>query len=178
MDKSKSKFSVRDLCLIGIFTAVIAVASQLGIPMPYGVPMTLQTLVIPLAGVALGAKNGAASALIYVALGAAGVPVFAGYTGGLAVVFGVTGGFILSFPAMAFAAGIGTKKNKAVWLIPGLAAGAAFNYICGMLWFGFAAGVDLKTAFTACVLPFIPTAVIKIVLAAVLGSQIRRALKK
>lgn len=178
MDKNKLKFSVRDLCLIGTFTAVIAASSQLGIPMPYGVPMTLQSLVIPLAGVALGAKKGAVSALIYVVLGAAGVPVFAGYTGGITIVFGVTGGFILSFPAMAFAAGAGGEKGGAIWLISGLAAGAAFNYICGMLWFCVAAGADLKTAFTACVLPFIPTAVIKIVLAAVLGSQIRRAAGK
>ena len=55
---NKLKFSVRELCFIGIFTAMITVTSQLSIPMPYGVPMTLQTFFIPFAGVVLGAKNG------------------------------------------------------------------------------------------------------------------------
>jgi biotin transport system substrate-specific component len=178
MDKNKFKFSVRELCFIGIFAAVIAVSSQLAIPMPYGVPMTLQTLVIPIAGIALGAKKGAVATLIYVALGAAGVPVFAGYQGGMGIVFGMTGGFILSFPVMAFAAGLGGGKNKAIWLAIGLAGGAALNYLCGMLWFGYVAAVDLETAFLACVLPFIPTAILKIILAAILGRQIKRALMR
>jgi biotin transport system substrate-specific component len=175
---NKLKFSARDFCFIGIFAAVIAVTSQLAIPMPYGVPMTLQTFVIPAAGLILGAKNGAVSTLIYVALGAAGVPVFAGYRGGMGAIFGATGGFILSFPAMAFLAGAGEKKTGAAWSLCGLVIGSAANYICGMLWFCFVAGVDLKAAFLACVLPFIPTAIIKIVLVFIIGRQARRALIK
>ena len=174
----RSKFSVRDLCFTGIFAAVITVASQLSVPMPYGVPMTLQTFVIPLAGIALGAKKGAIATFIYIGLGAAGIPVFAGYAGGMGIVLGPTGGFILSFPVMALLAGAGAKKDKMTWLASGLVAGAAFNYICGMLWFGFATSADLKTAFAACVMPFIPTAIVKIALAAVFGRQVRRALAK
>ena len=174
---NRLKFSVRELCFIGIFTTLIAVVSQLSVPMPYGVPMTLQTFVIPFAGVVLGAKNGTVSTLIYVVLGAIGVPVFAGYMGGPGTLFGMTGGFILSFPLMALAAGVGEGKNNAIWwLVSGLVAGALLNYICGMLWFSFVMSVDLKAAFAACVLPFIPTSIIKIVLVAVLGRQIKRAL--
>ena len=172
----KFRFTIREFCFAGIFTALIVAASQLVIPMPYGVPMTLQTFVVPLAGMVLGAKVGTVSVLAYVALGAAGVPVFAGFTGGLGVVFGMTGGFILSFPIMALAAGLGEKKNKALWSVSGLVAGAAVNYICGMLWFAFMAGCGLKTAFLACVLPFVPTAILKIVLVYVFGRQIRRVL--
>ena len=176
---NKLKFSVRELCFIGIFTAIITVASQLSIPMPYGVPMTLQTFAIPLAGVVLGAKNGTVSTLIYVVLGAIGVPVFAGYMGGPGALFGMTGGFILSFPLMALAAGVGEGKNNAIWLlVSGLVIGALLNYICGMLWFCFVMSVDLEAAFTGCVLPFIPTSIVKIVLVAVLGRQVKRALVK
>ena len=173
---NKLKFSVRDLCFIGIFTAIITVVSQLSIPMPYGVPITLQTFVIPLSGIVLGAKKGTVSTLIYVLLGAIGVPVFAGYTGGMGIVLGMTGGFILSFPVMALTAGIGERKNNVIWLVSGLVVGSVINYICGMFWFSFVMSSDLKTAFAACVLPFIPTAIIKIVLVAILGRQIKRVL--
>lgn len=172
------KLSVRDTCYIGIFTAIITVCAQLSIPMPYGVPMTLQTFAIPLAGVVLGARKGAFSTLIYVLLGAIGVPVFAGFTGGLNIVLGATGGFILSFPLMAIAAGIGESKNNKAWLMCGLLAGAIINYLCGMLYFTVVMSSDIKTAFVACVLPFIPTAIVKIVLVAVLGKYFKTALVK
>jgi biotin transport system substrate-specific component len=171
-------FTVRDICYIGIFAAVITVCAQISIPMPYGVPMTLQTFAIPLAGVVLGTRNGTYSALVYVLLGAIGAPVFAGFSGGLRDILGATGGFILSFPLMALAAGIGERKHKKTWLVGGLAAGAIINYICGTLYFTAVMQSDLKTAFIACVLPFIPTAIIKIGLVAVLGKTLKTALVK
>ena len=172
----KKTLSTRDLCFVGIFTAIIVVMAQLSVPMPYGVPMTLQTLAIPLAGVILGAKNGTFSTLVYVLLGAIGVPVFAGFTGGLGIVIGSTGGFILSFPIMALTAGIGADKGSKIWLAAGLLVGAVINYLCGMFMYSFVTGSDLQKAFVACVLPFIPTAIIKAVLAGVLGLNIRNAL--
>jgi len=172
------KLSVRDISYIGIFTTIITVCAQLSIPMPYGVPMTLQTFAIPLAGVVLGTKNGTFSALIYVLLGAIGVPVFAGFTGGLGIVLGATGGFILSFPLMALTAGIGISKNNKICLVCGLLAGTVINYLCGMLYFTVVMSSDLKTAFIACVLPFIPTAIVKIGLVAVLGKSLKTALVK
>lgn len=175
---SKKKLSVRDLCFIGIFTAVISVLAQISIPMPYGVPMTLQTFAIPLAGIILGAKKGAFAALTYVLLGAFGVPVFAGFTGGFGIVFGPTGGFILSFPLMALAAGIGAERNNKTGLFVGLISGAIINYICGMLMFSLITSYSLNTAFVACVLPFIPTSILKMILAAVLGVKVKHVLEK
>ena len=169
---SNRKFSIQDLCAVGIFTAIITICAQLSIPMPYGVPMTLQTFAVLLSGIVLGAKKGALSTLVYVLLGAVGVPVFANFTGGLGIVFGPTGGFILSFPLMALAAGIGGSKNKKLLLVAGLVAGAALNYICGVLFFSLIMSADIGTAITVCVLPFILTDIIKIVLAAVLGKRV------
>ena len=74
---SKSKFSVRDICYAGLFAAVIAVMAQISIPMPLGVPMTMQTFAITLAAVVLGSKLSAIATLVYLALGAVGVPVLA-----------------------------------------------------------------------------------------------------
>ncbi|HWP51982.1 MAG TPA: biotin transporter BioY, partial [Clostridia bacterium] len=175
---STKKLSVRDLCFIGIFIAIITVMAQISFQMPYGVPMTLQTFAIPLAGIVLGARRGMLSTLTYVLLGAFGVPVFAGFSGGLGVVLGPTGGFILSFPLMALAAGIGAERNNKVMLACGLIAGAVINYICGMLMFSLITSCSLTTAFVACVLPFIPTAIIKMVFAGVFGMKIKHLLEK
>ena len=78
----KSKISIQDICSIAIMTALIAVMAQISIPMPLGVPMTMQTFAITLAGIVLGSKRGALSAIVYLLLGAVGVPVFAGFSGG------------------------------------------------------------------------------------------------
>lgn len=185
------KTSVRNLCYIAVFTAIIAVVSQLSVPLPGGVPMTLQTLIIPLAGVILGAKRGTISTLIYVLLGAVGVPVFAGFTGGIGIVLGMTGGFIVSFPLMALLAGwadsLGTslsvkhKNNKVIYyaiLTSGLVLGAVINYAVGTVWFAIASGSSMAYSFTACVAPFIIPSIIKIVLIGILGPILRHALVK
>lgn len=172
------ELSVRDICYIAIFTAIITVCAQLSIPMPYGVPMTLQTFAIPLAGVVLGPKKGTLSTLVYILLGAVGAPVFASFSGGINIILGATGGFILSFPLMTLAAGVGESKNNIAWLVCGLISGALVNYLCGMLYFAAVMASDLTTAFITCILPFILTDFIKLVLVAVLGKGIKTALVK
>ena len=167
---------VGDLCLISIFTAIIVIMAQIAIPMPYGVPMTLQTLAISLAGILLGPKKGTIAVLLYILIGAVGAPVFAGFTGGPGAVFGLTGGFIMSFPVLSFASGFGAAKNNPRWLYGGLVAGVMINYICGVVYFSFLTSNDLITSFTACVLLFIPTDLLKIVTAGLLGSKVRMLL--
>ena len=173
--KAKS-IPIKDLCMMAVFTAIIAVMAQIVIPMPYMVPMTLQTLAIPLAGIMLGSKKGTISTVVYVLLGAVGAPVFAGFTGGLGTVFGPTGGFILSFPILAFAAGYGTKKSNKFWLWGGLVAGVVINYLCGVIYFSLYTSNDLITSFTACVLVFIPTDIIKVLIAGLFGVKVRQLL--
>jgi biotin transport system substrate-specific component len=89
------------------FAAALALASQIALPMPgTPVPFTLQPLVVVLAGLWLGPVAGAASMLLYLALGAAGLPVFAPFGApGIARFFGPTGGYLLAYPVSAFAAG-------------------------------------------------------------------------
>ena len=175
---------VRDICFIAIITAIIAIFAQISIPMPAGVPFTLQTFIIPLAGIILGWKKGSIAVIIYVILGAIGLPVFSQQTGGFACLFGRTGGFILSFPLMALFAGffsdISINKSlrvKYIFIAAGLVLGSAINYIFGMLMFSFVTSGSLKEAFIICVLPFIPTSVIKIIITGILGENIRRILK-
>ena len=158
--------------------AVCAVMAQISIPMPLGVPMTMQTFAVTLAGIVLGARKGALSVLVYILLGMSGVPVFAGFTGGFQKLVGPTGGFLISFPIMAFLIGTGVKyyqKSKAVFILF-LVLGTTINYVIGVMMFCVLTGSTVLTGVSACVLPFIPTAIIKAILAAVLGIQIRRRL--
>ncbi len=101
---SENKQNVRNLVQIAAFTALLAIMAQISIPMPAGVPMTMQTLAVPLAGLILGANRGTLATVLYVLLGIFGVPVFAGFSGGPGIAFGITGGFIISFPLMAYLA--------------------------------------------------------------------------
>jgi len=169
----REKLSAKDLCYIGIFTAVMVVCAQLAIPLPGGVPMTLQTWAISFAGIVLGAKKGALSAIIYVLLGAIGVPVFANFTGGIGIVIGPTGGFILSFPIMALLAGMGWGKQSVIWLVTWLILGTVINFLAGMLYFSFIMDTSLQTAFMIAVLPFIPSAVIRIVILTIVSKSMK-----
>ena len=169
---------IKDLTFSAIFTAVTAVLAQITIPLPGGVPFTLQTFAVILAGLVLGKKRGAVSALIYVLLALVGVPVLAGLTGGPGAVFGVTGGFIITFPILAFSAGYGMEtKNRWVELA-GILIGVVLNYIAGVIWFSVAADRSMKEAVMLCVVPFLITDAIKIIMAYLLAPVLRRALQK
>lgn len=184
------KTAVRQWIYVAVFTAITAVMAQLSIPMPGGVPMTLQTLAVPLAGLVLGRKYGTMSSVLYVLLALCGLPVLAGMSGGLGVVLGMTGGFIVSFPLMAYLAGWGivladTKKREnpessvlgRSWIIiVFLVLGAVINYLAGMAWFSVVTGSSMKEAFVLCVAPFLPTSALKILAAAWLGPVLRATL--
>ena len=92
---SKSKSNVLSLVYMAMFVAIITVCAQIQIPMT--VPFTLQTLGIFMAAAMLGWKRGLISVAVYVLLGAIGVPVFAGFSGGIGVLGGPTGGYIIGF---------------------------------------------------------------------------------
>ena len=172
-----STLSIREICYIAIFTALICIMAQIAIPLPGGVPLTLQTLAVPLAGIVLGARRGTVSTLVYVLLAAVGVPVLANFQGGIGAVFGMTGGFIISFPLMALISGLVSDKgikSPIYWL--GLLGGVLTNYLVGTLWFVFIADTTVMAALTACVIPFIPTTVIKLVLSGLLGDVLKKAL--
>ena len=169
-----SKISIQDICSISIMTAITVVLAQISIPMPLGVPMTMQTFAVTLAGIVLGAKRGAISMIIYVLLGAIGVPVLANFSGGFQHLIGPTGGFLLSFPIMAYLIGIGTKmrRQEGMFLLF-LILGTAANYAIGVLMFCILMKASIWTGITACVLPFIPTAIIKAAVEYILGLKLQ-----
>ena len=103
--RTYSKTSYMALC--GLFAALMAICSLISIPLGFTpVPVNLATLGVFLAGGLLGKKYGTISIAVYVLLGAVGVPVFAGFRGGLSVLVGPTGGYIIGYVAAAFLVGL------------------------------------------------------------------------
>ncbi|GAA3823067.1 biotin transporter BioY [Cellulomonas soli] len=111
-----------DVALVATFAAFIAVCAILpGIPTPSGVPITLQTFAVILAGLVLGARRGTLAVLLYLAVGLAGLPVFAGGTGGTAVLAGPSVGYLLAFPFAAALAGFlvgALRRVRPSWRFP------------------------------------------------------------
>lgn len=172
--------SLRDLILAGLFAALTAVAAQLSFKLPItGVPFTLQVLTVLLAGLLLGARWGAAALAAYVALGAAGVPVFAGFKSGLGVLLGPTGGYLFSYPVAALvtglAAGTGARAGLGRLALAAL-AGLLVIYAGGAGWAVLVGGKGFLAVMSGWVLPFVPYDLAKAALAVAVARSVRAAL--
>ena len=169
----KKKYTnIQELCIIGLATALICVIAPFSLPLPLGVPMTLQSFIIILTAVILGAKRSATATLIYVLLGSFGLPVFSNFTGGWQCLMGPTGGFILSFPIMAFVIGLGSS----LWL--GMLVGTLINYTCGVIMFCLVTESSLVVGITTCVLPFIAFTIIECSLAFFIGVNVKKRINQ
>ena len=155
--------------------AVTAAAAQITIPLS-PVPFTLQVLAVILSGLLLGVRNGALAQAVYVLVGAVGVPVFSGFTGGLGHVFGPTGGYLISYPIAAAVAGLAAKtvagdsRSRALWF--GFfwgCTGLAIIYALGATWLAVVSGLTPKVAIATGVLPFVVFDLIKVGLAALVA---------
>ncbi|EGK11639.1 biotin transporter BioY [Kroppenstedtia eburnea] len=176
---TKSTTRIRNMVLAAMFAALLAVSGQIAIPVP-PVPVTLQTLVVMLAGSVLGARWGAASVGIFILLGAFGVPVFSGGQGGLAVLVGPTAGYIWSWPVAAFLIGWlteGSAPRLRFWklMVYHVVWGIAFIDLCGVLWMMFSLGLDVRAALAGGVLPFIPGDAVKAAVASTAALHLNRA---
>lgn len=170
------KISTRTIVSIGMFTAVLSVLSIISIPMPSGVPITLQTFAVALCGYVLGWKKGTASTLLYILLGTIGVPVFAGMTGGPAWLVGYTGGFIWGFFFLTLFCGAGGKqKNIVICVIFGL-IGLAACHALGAIQFAAVASKDLGASFLTVSAPYIGKDVISIAGAYLVALPVKKAL--
>jgi biotin transport system substrate-specific component len=160
-----------------LMAAVTAVAAQIAIPLPFSpVPFTLQVLAVVLSGLLLGPRYGALAQAIYVLIGAVGVPVFAQFMGGLGVVLGPRGGYLLSYPIAAAIAGLAAKtvagdnRRRALWtgFLWGC-AGLAVIYAFGTIWLVVVTRLPIAAALAQGVAPFVVFDLIKVALATLLA---------
>jgi len=160
---------ITTIVLCALFAAITAVLSQIAIPMPSGVPVTLQTFAIALCGFYLCTARATVSTVVYVLLGAVGVPVFSGFKGGIASIVGPTGGFIIGFIAMAAISGIAFRNMPEKFRIPLRIAmgilGVAACHICGFVQYALVAGKDLLSSFLLVSAPYLIKDIASVVLA-------------
>lgn len=175
----KSGFTIRQIAIIGVMTAATCILAPFSIPIG-PVPISLTNLVIYFSLYILGTRNAVISYLVYLLMGLIGVPVFSGFTSGPEKLFGPTGGYLIGFIPMAIIAGIFIDKfaSKRVLCCAGMIFGTIVCYLCGTAWLAFQAHLGFKAALFAGVIPFLPGDLLKIILAMVMGPQIRDQLQR
>ncbi len=176
---AKHPFSTKELVLGGMFAAVLAVISQLSIPLPTGVPITIQVFGVTLVGVVLGWRLGLFSAIAYILLGAVGLPVFANFRGGFGVLTGVTGGYIWAWPFLAALSGIKPNmKNKYVntglIILSSLLGLAIVETVGGLQWAALAGDRTVAGIFAYSMTAFVPKDILLTILAVLAGLPIRK----
>lgn len=172
----------RDIAYIGMFAAIMAICSWISIPTT--VPFTLQTLGVFAAVGLLGGRRGTLAVLTYILLGAIGLPVFSGFTGGIGILFGTTGGYIVGFlfTALLMWAVEKAAGSSTVVLAASMVAGLVVCYAVGTAWFMVvyartSGAVGLGTVLGWCVFPFIIPDLIKIALALLLTNRLKKVIR-
>ena len=186
MDTTASMNKTRNLVLCAVCAAITCVLAPLSIPLAAGVPISLATFAVMLAGVLLGSRLGAVSQLVYLLLGAVGLPVFAGWTGGADKIFGMTGGYLVGYIPLAWLTGLIYKRwgsaakmpRRITFMILGMIAGNVALYVLGTVWFMIVTGMTLEASLAACVIPFIPGIFIKMAAVVVVAPPVENAIRR
>ena len=173
--------TTRELVYAAFFAGLTAILGLVIIPVQ-PVPVTGQSMGPMLAGSILGGRLGALSLIAFDLLAAAGVPVLSGARGGLGIILGPTGGYILSWPIAAFVTGRLMEKSKkksfGKYMLANTLGGVFVVYLIGASWLGFMQGLDLKTAFVEGALIFFPGDAVKVVAASWVASAFNRRVPK
>jgi len=174
-----SKFKVVDLTYMAVGAALTAVCSWISIPST--VPFTLQTFAVFCVLSLLGGKRGTVSIIIYILLGAVGMPVFAGFTGGIGILLGTTGGYIIGFILMGLLFWLAEHffGNALPVRIVSMLAGLLVCYAFGTGWFLWvyarqSGAIGIGTALSWCVLPFILPDLAKMALAVGIAGRVKK----
>lgn len=187
------------LTKIGLMAALLCIISPFAITFPFSpVPISLATLMLYLCVYILGKCDAVISCAIYLLIGLVGIPVFSGFTGGLGKVLGPTGGYLIGYLFLVYISGwfvekwsqgskCGNLKKEETGLHCnlnyfmqgiGMILGTVVCYFFGSLWLSYQADMEFMVALSVGVLPFILGDIIKIFVAVVIGSSVRRRLSR
>lgn len=179
MDSVIIRDRIRSLAETSVMTAALCVLAPASIPIG-PVPISLTNLVIYASLYLLGWKRGTVSVIVYLLLGAAGLPVFSGWSGGIGKLVGPTGGYLVGFVPMAVIAGLAIERLRSrIAHVAAMIIATAVVYALGTLWFSAQAGMPIMASLALCVYPFIPGDLLKIIAAAhicpIIASRLRSA---
>jgi len=166
----------RKIAYISVFAALTATGAMISLPLPFSsVPFTLQVLFVLLSGLVLGPFDGALSQLVYLLMGAVGLPVFAQFSGGLGVILGKTGGYLIGFVFASFVAGLLGRGSNFLRLFLASVLALLMIYFFGVFQLSLVLNLGFKKAFIIGALPFIPFDLIKALMAVFLALKLKKA---
>jgi len=179
MNTLKLSVPTREIVYPALFAAAICMIAPFSFSIG-PIPLSFTTFIIYLAAGSLNLKQGLLSVLLYIALGAIGLPVFSNFEGGFYKIAGPTGGFIIGYMPLALLTGLFAEhyNRKRLPLIFGMTIGTILLYTCGMIWLMFQLKIPLAAAVSVCVTPFIIGDTLKITLASAAIPRLRAALRK
>ncbi len=172
----KSK-KIKRLSLWALFVAVIAATAFISIPTPFGINFTMQIFGVCLAGLCLGVRGGISSVVVYIALGAMGLPVFSFFTGGMGVLVGASGGFLWGFVPVAALCGVAAKCDKKSLKFLICVIAVLLCHALGVIQYSFVSGVSIVAAIVATSLPFLLKDFTVIFLAILTADRIKGKIK-
>lgn len=169
--------AVRKITSISLMTAFLCLISPWAIHIGV-IPITFASFGVLLVGAVMRAKYAILSVIVYLLLGAAGIPVFSGFMGGVQKLVGLTGGFLFGYIPCVFVISLMISKMKRSFFgyLVAMLAGTVILYTIGIAWYIFCSGNSFSAALGICVIPFLPGDIIKIAAATVLGYELNRRL--
>lgn len=182
-EQTASRMRTRDLTLVALFTALMAVCAWISIPVPAPfVQFTMQTFAVFAALLTLGGKRGTCAIAAYLLLGAVGAPVFSNFRGGPGVLLGATGGYILGFFCTGLLYWLFTARLGERVKIGAAILGMAAYYTFGTAWYLVLyamkdSPMGLMTALGYCVFPFLLPDLVKLALAALLAQRVGKYIR-
>lgn len=168
--------SLYPMAMTALMAAVMAVVAPFALPMG-PIPVSLCSLIVCLAAYMLGWKRAMMATLVYLLLGAAGMPVFSGFTGGIGMLLGPTGGYLIGYLLLAMGTGWTVGAGPMMRLV-GMVLSTAALYGLGTVWYCIQSGTAMMAAIPVCVFPFLPGDAVKIAVVWTMGPAIRRRLKQ
>ncbi|MDO4803630.1 MAG: biotin transporter BioY [Lachnospiraceae bacterium] len=168
---------IKSMATAAVMTALTCIFGPLSIPIG-PIPFSLAPLCIMISVYVLGMKRGTLATALYLLIGLTGIPVFSGFTGGPAKLFGPTGGYLVGYILLAAIAGYFIERFPGRYLrqFAGMSLGMAVLYALGTLWLAYSAGMTAGAAFAAGVAPFLLPDLLKIALSIAVGAQVRQRL--
>ncbi|HIU64764.1 MAG TPA: biotin transporter BioY [Candidatus Avacidaminococcus intestinavium] len=175
------KTQLHDLIYAAIFAALISALAIISIPLPFTpVPVSGQSLGVMLTGCLLAPRQSALAIITFLLLGAIGLPVFAGFSGGLGIILGPRGGYLFGYLVGAIMISVGKGSGQNFWQLASanLFGGILIVYLIGVPWLSVTTGISLDKALYIGALPFILGDIIKVFIATSLGLTINKRLQK
>ncbi len=177
--ENTAKSTTKRMVTIALVTAITCILAPLSVPIPISpVPITLTNLVLFISFFVLEWKDALLSYIIYILIGLAGLPVFSGFSGGIAKLAGPTGGYLIGFVFLILIAGIIIDRfpHRKLPAIIGMVLGMAVTYLFGTVWLAVQMELSFTAALSVGAFPYLPGDAAKIMIAVIVGPLLQRRL--